>query len=94
MAYITTKQFHWHLSGNLVTDEANAVLVESAQLPMEEELMIDFANVKAIDSATVALMIAWMRRAKEESIVLQFSNVPKNLKSLTHLYGVDDILKT
>lgn len=92
MAYITQQQEVWQLSGELLMDNANAVLSESAILPMENQLTIDFSNITNIDTSALALMIEWMRRAKLEFCLVNFTHVPDNLKSLALLYGVDQIL--
>jgi len=92
MAYITQQQEVWQLSGELLMDNANAVLSESASLAMDDQLTIDFSNIKNIDTSALALMIEWMRRAKLEFCQLSFINVPENLKSLSVLYGVNEIL--
>lgn len=93
MAYIHVEAQCWRLSGKLVTDNAQAVMQESDALNVPDSgWAIDFANVEAIDSATVALLLAWVRRAKASSRSLSLVNVPNNLKSLIKLYGVEAII--
>lgn len=92
MAYIAKQANAWRLSGDLQMDNANAILNESALLPMDDLINIDFADVNNIDTAALALMLAWVRRAKAEFCQLTFSNVPDNLKSLANLYSVQAIL--
>lgn len=73
-------------------DNANAVLKESELLPMYDLINIDFSDVNNIDTAALALMLAWVRRAKAESCQISYTNVPDNLNSLANLYGVQTIL--
>lgn len=88
MGYIVKQANVWRVSGDLHMDNANAILSESALLHMDGLLEIDFAGVKSVDTSALALMLAWLRRAKAEFCELSFINVPENLKSLVNLYGV------
>jgi phospholipid transport system transporter-binding protein len=92
MAYIVKQANGWRLSGDLQMDNANAVLKESELLPMYDLINIDFSDVNNIDTAALALMLAWVRRAKAESCQISYTNVPDNLNSLANLYGVQTIL--
>jgi phospholipid transport system transporter-binding protein len=53
---------------------------------------IDLAQLKAVDSAAVAVLLEWQRAARKAGVELTFSNLPANLKILTTLYGVDALL--
>lgn len=55
-------------------------------------ITLDFTQVDAVDSAAVSLMLVWLRAAQQKKIPLSFINVPENLLSLTHLYGVAESL--
>lgn len=92
MSYINAEKQYWKLSGNFHIEEVTAILNESAQLPVQGKLAIDFANVEGVDSSAVALMLAWQRRMQAEKVSMQFINVPPNLKSLAKLYGLEAIL--
>jgi phospholipid transport system transporter-binding protein len=54
--------------------------------------MFDLSTLKDLDSSAVAVLLAWQRLAKEKSVLIQFEQVPSNLKSLLNLYGVADLL--
>ena len=45
-----------------------------------------------VDSAGVALMLAWKRRAATEGGKLVFERVPPVVTTLAMLYGVDELL--
>jgi phospholipid transport system transporter-binding protein len=49
--------------------------------------------VRAADSASVAVLLSWRRRAAAEGTALSFVDVPPNLVALAELYGVEDLLK-
>ena len=54
--------------------------------------VIDFSGLTAVDSAAVAVLLAWQRAARARSIVLSFINLPDMLQSLADLYGVAGLL--
>ncbi len=56
------------------------------------EQVFDFSGVTAIDSAAVAVLLAWQRAASARSLTMSFINVPPTLQSLAGLYGVADLL--
>jgi ABC-type transporter Mla MlaB component len=52
----------------------------------------DLAQVEAADSSAVSMLLGWLRNAQRHQAKLTFVNVPENLRSLAHLYGVADAL--
>ncbi len=80
------------LSGPLTLETAPALFGKGLQLAEGKELIIDFTEVKEVDSAAVSLMLAWLRAAQRKSVKLSFVNVPGNLRSLANLYGVGEVL--
>ncbi len=94
-SYIKVNAAVWQLSGQLVTDKVNAVLEESNALSLPKTgWTLDFANVWAVDSAAVSLLLAWLRRGKAEQVPLQFINLPLNLITLVKLYGLEEVVRT
>jgi len=73
-------------------DSAAAMMEASEQMPLPTEGIVDMTRVEAVDSAGVAIMLAWKRRAVAEGRTLAFANVPAALSSLAELYGVEDLL--
>ena len=53
---------------------------------------LDLRNLEAVDSGAVSVMLAWRRAAQKAGQPLHLKNLPPNLKSLTKLYGVCDLL--
>ena len=88
MVHIQEQAQKWLLQGDLLMTNADAVLLESQTLSIGSQLDVDFSHVKNIDTAALALMAAWVRRANAESCEIYFSNVSGSLKSLATLYGV------
>jgi len=56
------------------------------------DLTIDLASVTTVDSAAVALLLAWQRAAAEQGKRLAFAGVPAGVTGLVGLYGVDALL--
>lgn len=57
-----------------------------------DELVIDLAQVSRADSAGLALMIEWRRRAKAANRRLRFVSVPAQVQTLIRVSGLQDVL--
>ncbi len=80
------------VSGRLTMDTIGASFTEAMQ-PLEgKEWVVDLGQVEAADSAAVSLLLGWLRNAQRHGATLSFVNVPENLRSLAHLYGVAETL--
>ena len=56
------------------------------------ELMIELAQVERADSAGLALMIEWLKRAKVAGCRLQFANIPDQVQTLIRVNGLQAAL--
>lgn len=72
--------------------QINALLAQSAALPVAKELEIDLAEVSAVDTATISLLFEWLRQAYARKCKVTFVHFPENLVSLATLYGVFELL--
>ena len=77
---------------NITVSNATATLEQGVQAIEAGQKEIDFAQVKAVDSTAVAILLAWQRAAIKKGNPLTFTNLPSNLKSLIDLYSVDSLL--
>lgn len=50
--------------------------------------VIEFANITRCDSSAVALLLAWLRDAKEKGKVVHFAHLPQQLMDVAEVYGV------
>ena len=82
----------WTVSGALTMDRAAQVLAASRGVPLPASGVISLAGVDRVDSAGVAVLLAWKRRAAAEGRALSFAEVPGNLAALAELYGVVELL--
>jgi phospholipid transport system transporter-binding protein len=82
----------WDLAGPLTINDVARVLAVSADMPLPPTGRVDLSGVDPVDSAGVALLIEWKRRATAEGKSLSFENVTPSMASLAELYGVDKLL--
>jgi phospholipid transport system transporter-binding protein len=76
----------------LTFQNAQAALEQGCAALSAGETVFDLAGVHAADSAALALMLAWQRRAQAQGRKLIFVNVPANVDALARLYGVDGLI--
>ncbi len=79
-------------AGSMTMDCVATVLAASTELPLPATGIIDLERVEAVDSAGVALLLAWQRRAAAEGKPLTVAHIPSSLASLAQLYGVEELL--
>jgi len=82
----------WVLAGPLTISNVAGVLAASVGVPLPQTGRIDLKNVDPVDSAGVALLLEWKRRAVAEQKSLTFENVTPSMASLAELYGVAEML--
>jgi phospholipid transport system transporter-binding protein len=80
------------VSGRLTMETVTALYDAGLQPDGDGALVIDLAQVEAVDSAAVSLILSWLRRAQLQRVTLSFSNMPENLLSLARLYDVAELL--
>ena len=70
-----------------------AALLEEGRRHVEEGVhTVDLGEVTEMDSALLALLLAWLREAKARSQPLEFTRLPDALRTIARLYGVDDLI--
>jgi len=55
-------------------------------------LTLDLAGVTRADSAGLALMIEWLRRAQVAQCALSFVNIPDQVLTLVRVNGLQDVI--
>jgi phospholipid transport system transporter-binding protein len=84
----------WAVSGSMTMDSVARLLAASESVAMPRAGVVDLEGVVRVDSAAVAVLLAWKRRAGVEGVALQFAGLPPSMQSLALLYGVEDMLRT
>ncbi|HEX6295645.1 MAG TPA: STAS domain-containing protein [Burkholderiales bacterium] len=70
-----------------------AALLEEGRRHVEEGVeSVDLEGVTEMDSALLALLLAWQREAKSRNRGLALAHPPEALSTIARLYGVDTLL--
>jgi phospholipid transport system transporter-binding protein len=80
------------LSGAVTLGNVAQLLEEGRRHVAEGVRTIDLGEVTEMDSALLALLLAWLREAKGRSRTLEFARLPESLRTIAGLYGVDAVL--
>lgn len=80
------------VSGPVTLANAARVLEEGRQHLAEGARTVDLGEVSEMDSALLALALAWLREARAAKRELAFANVPEALQTLSRLYGIEALL--
>jgi phospholipid transport system transporter-binding protein len=80
------------VSGDVTMETVPALFAQGSQHLAHRDLVVNFAQARAVDSAAISLLLAWQRAAQNGQRVLQVEHLPENLFSLAKLYGVEEML--
>ena len=82
------------VSGAVTLGNAAALLEEGRRHIAEGVQTVDLAEVNEMDSALLAVLLAWLRDARGSNKTLSFVNLPESLRTIAQLYGVDRLIPT
>ena len=80
------------IRGALNMDTVPTLFSQGVQQLAKGDLCVDFSQVEILDSATVSMLLGWMRAAQTQQHQLKIQALPKSALSLATLYGVADLL--
>ena len=80
------------VSGPVTLANVAQLLEEGRRHFAEGAATVDLSEVTEMDSALLALSLAWLREAREAKRDLTFANPPEALQTLSRLYGVEALL--
>ena len=80
------------VSGPVTLANVGKLLEEGRQHLAEGAGTIDLGEVTELDSALLALSLAWLREARAAKRELTFTNLPEALQTISRLYGVENLL--
>ncbi|MEO7431522.1 MAG: STAS domain-containing protein [Dokdonella sp.] len=85
---------HARVTGRLGFIEAPAAFARSEELlnGAASEMSVDVAGVEAVDSATLAVLLAWAARAQTDGKRIRYTGVPVGLRALAHLCDAEPML--
>ena len=80
------------VSGSVTLANVGTLLEEGRRHLADGVQTIDLAEVGEMDSALLALLLAWARDAKSREQALAFANPPASLVTIARLYGVERLI--
>lgn len=80
------------LGTSLTNQNAAAVLRDGLARVAQGDVQVDCTGLTQVDSAAVAVLLAWHRAAGARNQALSLQGVPAELSQLASLYGVDGLL--
>ncbi len=80
------------VSGPVTLANVAALLEEGRRHLADGVQTVDLAEVSEMDSALLALLLAWLREARQHERALAFANLPESVRTIARLYGVDRLL--
>jgi phospholipid transport system transporter-binding protein len=80
------------LSGPVTLANVAAVMQEGSRHLAEGVQTVDVGEVSELDSSLLAMLLAWLREAKQQERELAFTNLPEALQTIARLYGVEGLL--
>jgi phospholipid transport system transporter-binding protein len=83
----------FRVSGVLDASTAAEVLEESeSRFSQAPRIDVDFTGVGESDSAGLALLIEWLRRARQSGKEIHFANLPAQIEALARISEVEDLI--
>jgi phospholipid transport system transporter-binding protein len=80
------------LSGAVTLGNVAGLLEEGRRHVDEGVRTVDLGEVTEMDSALLALLLAWLREAQARGRALEFVRLPEALRTIARLYGVDTLI--
>jgi phospholipid transport system transporter-binding protein len=80
------------LSGPVTLANVAQVLQEGLQHIRDGARTVDLGQVTELDSSLLAMLLAWLREAKQRNAEVAFANLPQGLETIAQLYGVEGLL--
>ncbi len=75
-------------------DNAVAILNQGIQAIDSGDSVMDMQDVRKTDSAAVAVVLEWIRRAQARGAELKVINAPDSFQNLVKLYSLSDLIKS
>lgn len=86
------KDQEFKLVGNITFQEIPLLQKQAKLLWEEKALIIDIAQVNQVDTSMLALLLDWVRLAKQRNISITFINIPDYIQSLMEVSGIKPLL--
>jgi ABC-type transporter Mla MlaB component len=85
---------HASVDGRLGFAEAAAALARGNEVfgKAMGDIAVDVADLQGVDSATLAVLLAWAAHARNGRVKLNFTRAPADLVALAHLCDAEPLL--
>lgn len=82
------------VAGVLGFAAADAALARGVELYASgaKEVAVDVSDLREVDSATLAILLAWAARARQCGVTLRFASTPPGLRALARLCNAEPLL--
>jgi phospholipid transport system transporter-binding protein len=80
------------VSGAATLVEAAALLQQGREQIQGGVRIVDLGEVSELDSSALAVLLAWLREARDRNRELVFAGLPAGLSAIARLYGVAELL--
>lgn len=82
------------LSGQLDFEAVAKLLNEKeviigASLAQDGEIVVDLSEISRFNSASLALLLDWMKKAQQSNLQIKYHNAPEQLMVIAQAYGID-----
>ncbi len=96
-ARLTYEPGRLYLSGVLDADTVTTIYSDGRTLiqrSANESLVLDMSRLDASNSSGLALLIDWLRIARQNSVQLSLYNLPQQLLDVARVCGLGDLIES
>lgn len=79
------------LSGAMTFDTVPSLLLEGQKVFLAD-VVLDLSSVTVVDSAGLALLVEWLRQARNRQNTMQFRNIPEKVLAIARVSDLEDSL--
>jgi phospholipid transport system transporter-binding protein len=82
------------LLGELTFESVARLVTENPELIGSAGLTVDMSGLEKVDSAGLALLLGWVRKARGSGGELRFSGIPEQLRSLVRIADLETLFES
>ncbi len=82
----------FQLHGELTFASVTGLMEQATELFAGRDCVLDLAAVERADSAGLALLIHWLRQARQQDCALRLLHVPQQMLAMARVSGLERIL--
>ena len=85
----------WRVTSSMTQTQAAGLLVAGQKLLADASVRpvtVDLTAVGEADSSGLAVLLDWLRSARQQGRTMTVQGIPAGLRSLAELYGIEELL--